>query len=57
VKKHEPAGPKSKSRPLNTIEVKVAHSAAEWRQAKMALGREHGLGTGGEAGDRLCQLI
>ena len=35
----------------------MAHSAAEWRQAKAALGREHGLGAGREAGDRLCQLV
>ena len=27
----------------------MAHSAAHWRQAKLALGRE--------AGDRLCQLV
>ena len=39
------------------LEVKGAHSAAEWRQAKAALGREHGLGAGREAGDRLCQLV
>jgi hypothetical protein len=39
------------------LEVGVAHSAAEWRQAKAALGREHGLGAGREAGDRLCQLV
>lgn len=57
VKKHEPRRPKLKSGHLSTIEVKVAHSAAEWRQAKTALGREHGLGTGREAGDRLCQLV
>ena len=40
-----------------TLEVKVAHSAHQWRQAKEALGREHGLGAGREAGDRLCQLV
>jgi len=39
------------------LEVKVAHSAQDWRQAKEALGREHGLGAGSEAGDRLCQLV
>ena len=38
-------------------QIKVAHSAAEWRQAKAVLGREHGLGAGREAGDRLCQLV
>ena len=37
--------------------MRAAHSAQEWRQAKVALGREHGLGAGREAGDRLCQLI
>jgi hypothetical protein len=45
------------SGPRPGLEVKVAHSAAAWRQAKSALGREHGLGAGREAGDRLCQLI
>lgn len=40
-----------------TLEVKVAHSAHEWRKAKEALGREHGLGAGREAGDRICQLV
>jgi hypothetical protein len=35
----------------------VAHSAQDWRKAKEALGREHGLGAGSEAGDRLCQLV
>ena len=39
------------------LEVKVAHSAQDWRRAKEALGREHGLGAGNEAGDRLCQLV
>jgi hypothetical protein len=42
---------------LGKLEVRVAHSAAEWRQAEAALGREHGLGAGREAGDRLCQLV
>ena len=37
--------------------MKVAHSAQDWRRAKEALGREHGLGAGSEAGDRLCQLV
>jgi Domain of unknown function (DUF4338) len=57
VKKHDPRRPKLKLGPLSTLEVKVARSAAEWRQAKRALGREHGLGAGREAGDRLCQLV
>jgi len=39
------------------LEIKVAHSAHDWRRAKEALGREHGLGAGREAGDRLCQLV
>ncbi len=37
--------------------MKVAHSAQNWRRAKEALGWEHGLGAGSEAGDRLCQLV
>lgn len=57
VKKHETRSPQLEPRQLKRLEVKVAHSAAEWRQAKRALGREHGLGAGREAGDRLCQLI
>ncbi len=32
-------------------------AAAQWRRAKTALGREHGLGAGRQAGDRLCQLV
>ena len=39
------------------LEVKVAHSAQDWRRAKAALGQEHGLGAGREAGDRLAQLV
>jgi hypothetical protein len=39
------------------LEIKVAHSAQDWRRAKEALGREHGLGAGSEAGDRLCQMV
>jgi len=42
---------------LGALEVKVARSAQDWRRAKAALGREHGLGAGREAGDRLCQLV
>lgn len=42
---------------FGALEVRVAHSAQDWRQAKAALGREHGLGAGREAGDRLCQLV
>ena len=44
-------------RSAGELEIKVAHSAADWRKAKEALGREHGLGAGSEAGDRLCQLV
>ena len=36
------------------LKVKVAHSAQDWRRAKEALGREHGLGAGSEAGDRFA---
>jgi hypothetical protein len=39
------------------LTIKVAHSAHDWRRAKQALGAEHGLGAGREAGDRLCQLV
>ena len=47
----------TQAQPLGKLTVQVAHSAAQWRQAKVALGREHGLGAGCEAGDRLCQLV
>jgi hypothetical protein len=57
VKERNDSSSKSKAEPLGAMEVKVAHSAAQWRQAKAALGREHGLGAGREAGDRLCQLV
>ena len=57
VKKHGDVGSKSRAEPLGALEVKTAHSASQWRQAKAALGREHGLGAGREAGDRLCQLV
>jgi len=56
VKKHE-SHLLQHSGQLKKLEIRVAHSAAEWRQAKRALGWEHGLGAGREAGDRLCQLI
>ena len=42
---------------FGALEVRAAHSAQDWRQAKTALGREHGLGAGREAGNRLCQLV
>lgn len=48
---------KLKEERLGALAVTVAHSAQDWRQAKAALGREHGLGAGREAGDRLCQLV
>ncbi len=57
MKKHSEVGSTSKAERLDAIEVTVAHSASDWRQAKAALGREHGLGAGREAGDRLCQLV
>jgi len=57
VKKHAAPNLKAIAEGLGPVEVKVAHSASEWRQAKAALGREHGLGAGREAGDRLCQLV
>ena len=44
-------------RKIGPLEIRVAHSAQDWRRAKEALGREHGLGAGCEAGDRLCQLV
>jgi len=48
---------KLKEERCGALEVKAAHSAQDWRQAKAALGREHGLGAGREAGDRLAQLV
>src|ERR1035437_3213513 len=49
VKKHEHLSSKLNSGRLGALEVKVAHSASEWRQVKAALGRE--------TGDWLCQLV
>jgi hypothetical protein len=57
VKNDDGPGSRFPAERWGALEVKVAHSAAEWRQAKAALGREHGLGAGHEAGDRLCQLV
>jgi len=57
VKEQRDGGGKSETGRASALQIKVAHSAAEWRQAKAALGREHGLGAGREAGDRLCQLV
>ena len=48
---------RGRDRKIGSLEIKIAHSAADWRRAKEALGREHGLGAGSEAGDRLCQLV
>ena len=42
---------------FGALEVKATHSAPDGRRAKAALGQEHGLGAGREAGDRLCQLV
>ncbi len=39
------------------LEIEVAQSKAQWEQAREALSREHQLGEGAQAGDRLCQLI
>ena len=52
----EPSNQSPAERP-GALAVTAAHSAAQWRQAKAALGQEHGLGAGREAGDRLCQLV
>ena len=49
-------GHKSPAERPGALEVTAAHSAAQWRQAKAALGQEHGLGAGREAGDRLCSV-
>ncbi|MGV1015229.1 MAG: Druantia anti-phage system protein DruA [Methyloceanibacter sp.] len=57
MKKQRDGGDQSETGRASALQIKVAHSAAEWRQAKAALGREHGLGAGREAGDRLCQLV
>ena len=57
MRNHDDPGSKSQAERFGALEVRAAHSAAEWRQAKAALGREHGLGAGREAGDRLCQLV
>ena len=34
----------TQAQPLGKLTIQVAHSAAHWRQAKTALGREHRLG-------------
>jgi hypothetical protein len=57
VKNHGDCGGKLESGRASALQIRVAHSAAQWRQAKVALGREHGLGAGREAGDRLRQLV
>lgn len=57
MKKQDDSGLTSETGRAGALHIKAAHSAAEWRQAKTALGREHGLGAGHEAGDRLCQLV
>ena len=57
MKKQSDLSGASRGERLGQLEVKVACSAAQWRQAKTALGREHGLGAGREAGDRLCQMV
>lgn len=57
VKKRSPKQSEPFEQKSGALEIKVAHSAQDWRRAKEALGREHGLGAGSEAGDRLCQLV
>lgn len=39
------------------LEIQVAQTKAQWEQAREALSREHQLGEGAQAGDRLFQLI
>jgi hypothetical protein len=56
VKKQPDVKHRSGGESFGALEVRVAHSASEWRQAKAALGREHGLGAGREAGDRPKKL-
>lgn len=57
MKKKSSATEACSGKEIPGLEIKVAHSAHDWRRAKEALGREHGLGAGREAGDRLCQLV
>lgn len=57
MKSSDKRGGQACGAPSGKLDVSVAHSAADWRRAKEALGREHGLGAGAEAGDRLCQLV
>lgn len=57
VKKKASQNSERSQKKTGALELKVAHSAQDWRRAKEALGREHGLGAGSEAGDRLCQLV
>jgi len=57
MKKSGKLNPKLHAERRGDLIVTVAHSAQDWRRAKAALGREHGLGAGREAGDRLCQLV
>jgi hypothetical protein len=57
VKKPDDLNRRFQAERLGVLEVNGAHSASDWRQAKTALGREHGPGAGREAGDRLCQLV
>lgn len=57
MKKKTSATEVNSGKEIPGLEIKVAHSAHDWRRAKEALGREHGLGAGREAGDRLCQLV
>ena len=57
VKRISPSHDPSKAECFGALEIKVARSAQDGRRAKTALGLEHGLGAGREAGDRLAQLV
>jgi len=39
------------------LEIRIAESSADWQIAHMMLDEEHSLGSGKEAGDRLCQFV
>jgi hypothetical protein len=47
---------KSKISGKSEWKIQVAHSAHNWRKAKSALGPEHELGAGCDAGDQLCPV-
>ena len=39
------------------LELRIAESSADWEIAHLMLDEEHFLGSGKEAGDRLCQFV